>query len=94
MILDCRDFKKTADVEVADMAKRLIDFGFHAPTVSFPVASTLMIEPTESENKEELDRFVNAMISIKNEIDNKTLRFCFTKKEETLERAVERLVKV
>jgi len=68
MILDCRDFKKTADVEVADMAKRLIDFGFHAPTVSFPVASTLMIEPTESEDKEELDRFCEAMIKIRQEI--------------------------
>ncbi|MFM8595830.1 MAG: aminomethyl-transferring glycine dehydrogenase [Flavobacteriales bacterium] len=68
MILDCREFKKTADVEVADMAKRLIDFGFHAPTVSFPVAGTLMIEPTESEDKEELDRFCDAMIKIREEI--------------------------
>ena len=68
MILDCRDFKKTAEVEVADMAKRLIDFGFHAPTVSFPVAGTLMIEPTESEDKEELDRFIEAMIKIREEI--------------------------
>jgi glycine dehydrogenase len=68
MILDCRDFKKNADVEVADMAKRLIDFGFHAPTVSFPVAGTLMIEPTESEDKEELDRFCDAMIKIREEI--------------------------
>lgn len=68
MILDCRAFKKTADVEVADIAKRLIDFGFHAPTVSFPVAGTLMIEPTESEDKEELDRFVEAMIKIRDEI--------------------------
>jgi|TARA_R110000737_G_scaffold193532_1_gene214816 glycine dehydrogenase len=68
MILDCRDFKKTADVEVADIAKRLIDFGFHAPTVSFPVAGTLMIEPTESEDKEELDRFIEAMIKIRQEI--------------------------
>lgn len=68
MILDCREFKKTADVEVADIAKRLIDFGFHAPTVSFPVAGTLMVEPTESEDKEELDRFVEAMIKIREEI--------------------------
>jgi glycine dehydrogenase len=68
MILDCRDFKKTAEVEVADMAKRLIDFGFHAPTVSFPVAGTLMIEPTESEDKDELDRFIEAMIKIREEI--------------------------
>lgn len=68
MIVDCREFKKTADVEVADIAKRLIDFGFHAPTVSFPVAGTLMIEPTESEDKAELDRFIEAMIKIREEI--------------------------
>ncbi|MCJ8291807.1 MAG: aminomethyl-transferring glycine dehydrogenase [Crocinitomicaceae bacterium] len=68
MIIDCRDFKRTADVEVADIAKRLIDYGFHAPTVSFPVAGTLMIEPTESEDKEELDRFIEAMVSIRAEI--------------------------
>jgi glycine dehydrogenase len=68
MILDCRDFKRTADIEVADIAKRLIDFGFHAPTVSFPVAGTLMIEPTESEDKDELDRFIEAMIKIRQEI--------------------------
>lgn len=68
LILDCREFKKTADVEVADIAKRLIDFGFHAPTVSFPVAGTLMIEPTESEDKDELDRFIEAMIKIRQEI--------------------------
>jgi glycine dehydrogenase len=68
MILDCRDFKRTADVEVADIAKRLIDFGFHAPTVSFPVAGTLMIEPTESEDEDELDRFIEAMIKIRSEI--------------------------
>jgi len=68
MILDCREFKKTADVEVADIAKRLIDFGFHAPTVSFPVAGTLMVEPTESEDKDELDRFCDAMIKIREEI--------------------------
>ncbi|MCC5923003.1 MAG: aminomethyl-transferring glycine dehydrogenase [Crocinitomicaceae bacterium] len=68
MILDCRDFKKNADIEVADIAKRLIDYGFHAPTVSFPVAGTLMIEPTESEDKDELDRFCDAMIQIRKEI--------------------------
>jgi glycine dehydrogenase len=68
LILDCREFKKNADVEVADMAKRLIDFNFHAPTVSFPVAGTLMIEPTESEDKAELDRFIEAMIKIRQEI--------------------------
>lgn len=68
MILDCREFKKTAGVEVADIAKRLIDFGFHAPTVSFPVAGTLMVEPTESEDKAELDRFIEAMVKIRQEI--------------------------
>ncbi|MXV38186.1 aminomethyl-transferring glycine dehydrogenase [Flavobacteriaceae bacterium Ap0902] len=68
MIIDCRPFKKIG-VEVVDIAKRLMDYGFHAPTVSFPVAGTLMIEPTESESKAELDRFVDALISIKAEID-------------------------
>ncbi len=68
LILDCREIKKTSDVEVADIAKRLIDYGFHAPTVSFPVAGTLMIEPTESEDKEELDRFITAMKTIRKEI--------------------------
>ena len=69
MILDCRNFKKTAGIEVEDIAKRLIDYGFHAPTVSFPVAGTLMIEPTESESKDELDRFADAMIAIRKEIE-------------------------
>ncbi len=69
MILDCAAFKRDAGVEVGDIAKRLMDYGYHAPTVSFPVHDTLMIEPTESESKEELDRFCSAMISIKNEID-------------------------
>lgn len=69
MILDCRDFKKSCGVEVADIAKRLMDYGFHAPTVSFPVAGTLMVEPTESESKEELDKFVDAMTSIRKEIE-------------------------
>jgi glycine dehydrogenase len=68
LILDCRSFKKSAGIEVADIAKRLIDHGFHAPTVSFPVAGTLMIEPTESEDKAELDRFCDAMITIRKEI--------------------------
>jgi glycine dehydrogenase len=68
MIVDCRDFKK-AGIEVEDIAKRLMDYGFHAPTVSFPVAGTLMIEPTESETKEELDRFVDALIEIRKEIE-------------------------
>ena len=69
MILDCRTFKKTSGIEVEDIAKRLIDYGFHAPTVSFPVPGTLMIEPTESESKAELDRFIEAMISIRKEIN-------------------------
>ena len=68
MIVDCREFKKNTGVEVADIAKRLIDYNFHAPTVSFPVAGTLMIEPTESEDKAELDRFIAALISIRKEI--------------------------
>ena len=67
MIVDCRDFKK-AGIEVEDIAKRLMDYGFHAPTVSFPVAGTLMIEPTESEPKEELDRFIDTLLEIRNEI--------------------------
>ncbi|MDA0986669.1 MAG: aminomethyl-transferring glycine dehydrogenase [Bacteroidetes bacterium] len=69
-ILDMREFKNSAAIEVEDIAKRLIDYGFHAPTVSFPVVGTLMIEPTESESKTELDRFANALISIKDEIDD------------------------
>jgi glycine dehydrogenase len=68
MILDCRPFKKSAHIEVTDIAKRLIDYGFHAPTVSFPVAGTLMVEPTESESKKELDRFAEALLSIRKEI--------------------------
>lgn len=67
MILDCRSFK-AAGIEVEDIAKRLIDYGFHAPTVSFPVAGTVMVEPTESEPKSELDRFCEAMIAIRKEI--------------------------
>jgi glycine dehydrogenase len=67
MIIDCRDFKK-AGVEVEDIAKRLMDYGFHAPTVSFPVAGTMMIEPTESEPKEEIDKFCDALIQIRKEI--------------------------
>ena len=68
MILDCREWKKEG-VEVADIAKRLMDFGFHAPTTSFPVVDTLMVEPTESESKAELDRFCDAMIAIRKEIE-------------------------
>jgi len=69
MIIDCRPFKENG-IEVSDIAKRLIDYGFHAPTVSFPVVGTLMIEPTESESKNELDRFCDAMLSIREEISN------------------------
>jgi glycine dehydrogenase len=67
-ILDCRPLKKSTGIEVEDIAKRLMDYGFHAPTISFPVAGTLMIEPTESESKEELDRFCDALIQIREEI--------------------------
>jgi glycine dehydrogenase len=72
MIIDCRDFKDYG-IEVKDIAKRLIDYGFHSPTVSFPVAGTMMIEPTESESKAELDRFCEAMISIKKEVETCTI---------------------
>ncbi|RPD99553.1 glycine dehydrogenase (aminomethyl-transferring) [Aureibaculum marinum] len=68
MIVDFREFKEKG-IEVGDIAKRLMDYGFHAPTLSFPVAGTLMIEPTESESKQELDRFCDALISIKSEIE-------------------------
>ena len=68
-ILDLREITKSTGVTVDDVAKRLIDYGFHAPTMSFPVAGTLMVEPTESENLYELDRFVDAMIAIRGEID-------------------------
>jgi glycine dehydrogenase len=68
MIVDCRAFKKSCGVEVEDIAKRLIDYGFHAPTVSFPVAGTLMIEPTESETMGEIDRFADSLIQIRSEI--------------------------
>jgi glycine dehydrogenase len=68
LIADCRPFKKSAGVEAEDIAKRLMDYGFHAPTMSFPVPGTLMIEPTESESKAELDRFCDAMIAIRGEI--------------------------
>lgn len=67
-IVDCRDFKKKTGIEVMDIAKRLQDYGFHAPTMSFPVSGCLMIEPTESEDKEELDRYCDALISIRKEI--------------------------
>jgi glycine dehydrogenase len=67
-IADLRPFKQSAGIDAVDVAKRLMDYGYHAPTMSFPVAGTLMIEPTESESLEELDRFCNAMIGIRNEI--------------------------
>ena len=67
-ILDPRALKASSGVDVEDIAKRLMDYGFHAPTISFPVAGTLMIEPTESESKAELDRFVEALIAIRGEI--------------------------
>jgi glycine dehydrogenase len=68
-ILDVRGITHDTGVSVDDVAKRLIDYGFHAPTMSFPVAGTLMVEPTESESREELDRFCDAMIAIRGEID-------------------------
>lgn len=68
-IIDLRPLKKESGIDVTDVAKRLIDFGFHAPTMSWPVAGTLMIEPTESESKAEMDRFIEAMIQIKKEAD-------------------------
>jgi glycine dehydrogenase len=67
-IVDLRPFKKSAAIEAEDIAKRLIDYGFHAPTMSFPVPGTIMIEPTESEDRAELDRFCDAMLSIRAEI--------------------------
>jgi glycine dehydrogenase len=68
MILDCRRFKALSDITETDIAKRLMDYGFHAPTLSFPVHGTIMIEPTESESLSELDRFVQALISIHDDI--------------------------
>jgi glycine dehydrogenase len=69
LIFDMREYKHSAQIDVEDIAKRLMDYGFHAPTVSFPVPGTLMVEPTESESKEEIDRFCDTLISIKNEIN-------------------------
>jgi glycine dehydrogenase len=68
-ILDIRPLKEQTGISELDIAKRLIDYGFHAPTMSFPVAGTLMVEPTESESKAELDRFIDAMLAIRMEID-------------------------
>jgi len=70
MIFECRNFKSEADISESDIAKRLMDYGFHAPTLSFPVHGTLMVEPTESESKHEMDKFVKSMISIYNEIQD------------------------
>ena len=67
-ILDCRAFEKTAGIRVEDIAKRLMDYGFHAPTMSWPVPGTLMIEPTESEDRAELDRYCDALVAIREEI--------------------------
>jgi glycine dehydrogenase len=67
-IIECRGFESSSGVVVEDIAKRLMDYGFHAPTMSFPVAGTLMVEPTESESRDELDRFCDALISIHGEI--------------------------
>lgn len=69
MILDCRHYKQTYGVETGDIARRLMDYGYHAPTLSFPVAETLMVEPTESESLQELDRFAEVMIQIRKELD-------------------------
>jgi len=69
-IIDLRPFKETTGIEAEDVAKRLMDFGFHAPTLSFPVPGTLMIEPTESESKAELDRFCDALLKIRQEISD------------------------
>src|ERR1035437_196292 len=69
MILNCIPFKRDGGIEVTDIAKRLMDYGFHAPTTSFPVVDTLMVEPTESESKAELERFCEAMIAIRGEIE-------------------------
>merc|ERR1712142_555620 len=69
-IIDCREFKKDSGIEATDIAKRLQDYGFHAPTMSWPVAGALMVEPTESEDKDEMDRYCDAMILIRKEIED------------------------
>ncbi len=86
MIVDMRKFKASAGIEVTDIAKRLMDYGFHAPTVSFPVAGTLMIEPTESEPKGELDRFCDALLHIRREIEEIEMGN-FTKDDNVLKNA-------
>jgi len=85
-ILDLRDMKKKAGIEVVDVAKRLMDYGFHAPTISWPVAGTMMVEPTESESKEELDRFCDAMIAIHAEVE-KVAAGTFDKNDNPLKQA-------
>jgi glycine dehydrogenase len=85
-IVDLRPFKKSADIEAEDVAKRLMDYGFHAPTLSFPLPGTIMIEPTESEDKDELDRFCEALISIRQEI-REIEDGIFDKKENVMKRA-------
>jgi len=92
-IIDVRDFKESAGVTVADIAKRLIDFGFHAPTMSWPVAGTLMIEPTESESKEEIDRFIEAMLTIREEI-REIEKGQFTKEDNVLKNAPHTLTRL
>ncbi|MFN9151096.1 MAG: glycine dehydrogenase (aminomethyl-transferring), partial [Bacteroidota bacterium] len=70
MIVDLREFKQRGGIEAEDVAKRMMDYGYHAPTLSFPVPGTIMIEPTESESKSELDRFIDMLLSIRTEIEN------------------------
>ncbi|WP_185851597.1 aminomethyl-transferring glycine dehydrogenase [Blattabacterium cuenoti] len=86
LIIDCRNFKKTIGIEVIDIAKRMMDYGFHAPTVSFPVEGCMMIEPTESESKKELDLFIETMINIRKEI-NEISEGKFSKEENVLKNA-------
>jgi glycine dehydrogenase len=93
MIIDCRPFKLSAGIEVEDIAKRLMDYGFHAPTMSFPVAGTMMIEPTESESKEELDRFCETMLQIRREIEE-VEKGLADKKENVLKNAPHTMIEV
>ncbi|WP_185870525.1 aminomethyl-transferring glycine dehydrogenase [Blattabacterium cuenoti] len=86
LIIDCRNFKKTIGIEVIDIAKRMMDYGFHAPTISFPVEGCMMIEPTESESKDELDRFIETLINIRKEI-NEIAEGQFSKEENVLKNA-------
>ena len=86
LIIDLKEFKKSADIEPEDIAKRLIDYGYHSPTISWPVQGSMMIEPTESESKNELDRFCNAMLSIRDEIQKIELGI-YSKKDNPLKNA-------